>query len=86
MNTKTKIALAAALVAIFAAPAMAYSTSDPAEIERNSGRYVTPTDAARGAFAQTPGIRNVDQGNVVVPFSAQERAWFDRQSSGKGGY
>lgn len=83
---KTKIALAAALVAIYAAPAAAFATSDYDEILRNSGWYVPQLtqpqgDSARGAFAQTNGVRNVVQPRAVLPFTAEEKAWFERASS-----
>lgn len=77
MTRKLKIALAAALVVGFAAPALA-ETSDYAEYLANSGRTFAPVAARPDAFASMPTRR------VTAPRSPDaawaEKARFDRAS------
>lgn len=72
---KTKLALAAALVAALAVPALA-ETSDQSEYLANSGRWITQTDA--GAFASMRAPRQAAQ-QKPMKWDA-EKARFDRAS------
>jgi hypothetical protein len=56
MKTKSKLAIAATVAAVFAVPALA-ETSDIEELVRNSG-HPTGIQAApaAGSFAQTPAV------------------------------
>ena len=79
MNTKSKIFLAAALIAVFSAPALAQDNEYEGPV-----RYNVDRSAAASAFAQVNGVRNVRQ--TAQPLAAAERAWIERATEGVSQY
>jgi hypothetical protein len=71
MKTKTKIAIAAAVVAAVASPALAVTQeSDVAD----SGRYAAQAGLA-SAYAQRSDVAKFHR---AQPFRSQEEVWFER--------
>jgi hypothetical protein len=79
MNTKSKIFLAAALIAVFSAPALAQDNEYEGPV-----RYHAEQQAPASAFAQVNGARNIRQ--TVQPSMAAERAWIERATEGVSQY
>lgn len=79
MNTKSKIVLAAALIAVFSAPAFAQDNAHEAPISAVQSAVTSPTSA----FAQANGARNIRQ---ALPLTAAERAWIERATEGVSQY
>lgn len=73
---KSKLFAAAALIAMIAAPTLAnaYSADDPYDRQLPQSGIQNLVNTPRGAFAQVPGTR------TVAPFTAEEKAWFERAS------
>jgi hypothetical protein len=78
MNTKSKIFLAAALIAVFSAPALAQDNEYEGPVRYHADRQV----AATSAFAQVNGVRNIR----TTPSMAAERAWIERATEGVSQY